>query len=145
MTLGHAALHYAEHHGWHVLPLEPRGKRPLWGLGWEEASTDLLVVASWWEHQPEANVGVACTGDLAVLDIDGEPGERTLTRLEERWGRVPTTLEVHTGRGRHLYFQRPEGLVDGWRYGGLELKASGYVVAPPSVHPSGSRYLAAVL
>lgn len=134
-----AALDYAAR-GWRVLPLEPRGKRPLWSLGWEDASSDPERIRAWWEHQPEANVGVACTGSLVVLDVDGDQGLATLHELEQRHGRLEATYMVSTGRGRHLYFRRPEDLADGWRYGGLELKASGYVVAPPSVHPSGAHY-----
>lgn len=138
--LADAALAYA-HLGLHVLPLEPKGKRPLWGLSWENASDDPAQVAAWWEASPFANVGIACTGQTIVLDVDGAEGERTLAKLVAEHGPLPVTREVRTGRGRHLYFSAPPGpRREGWRYGGLELKTSGYVVAPPSWHPAGITY-----
>ena len=138
--LAQAALAYTAE-GYYVLPLEPKGKRPLWGLSWEQASNDPEQVAEWWEASPFANVGIACVGDTMVLDVDGAEGERTLAELVAQHGPLPPTREVRTGRGRHLYFQAPPGQrPDGWRYGGLELKSAGYVVAPPSWHPSGALY-----
>jgi hypothetical protein len=140
--LGLAAADYVVE-GLHVLPCAPGDKPPLWGLGWEDASGDPERIMEWWSLEPAANVGVACTGDLVVLDVDGAEGEEFLAELEARYGYVPQTREVATGRregGRHLWFKRPEGLTEGWRYRGLELKASGYVLAPPSVHPSGRWY-----
>jgi hypothetical protein len=142
--LGLAAAGYVADHGWAVLPCEPGGKRPLWGLSWEDASTDPEQVMEWWTLEPRANIGVACIGDLVVLDVDGAEGEHLLEELEARHGLLARTYEAVTGRGRHLYWHRPDGLVEGWRYGGLELKASGYVLAPPSVHPSGAWYYAQV-
>lgn len=134
----HAAQHYAEQ-GRKVLPLEPGGKRPLFALSWEDASGDPVLLASWWEREPNANVGIACTDGLVVLDVDGEQGEATLMELVEEHDGFGPTLTAFTGRGRHLYFRNDAPLA-GWRYGGLELKAHGYVVAPPSVHTSGRRY-----
>ena len=134
-ALGLAAADYVVE-GLSVLPCEPGGKRPLWGLGWEDASSEPEQVMEWWSLEPRANIGVACTDDLVVVDVDGPEGEGNL-------GPVPMTREVVTGRregGRHLWWQRPPGLTEGWRWGGLELKASGYVLAPPSVHPSGAWY-----
>jgi hypothetical protein len=139
-----AALDYAQRRGWRVLPLAPRGKQPILGsdgkrLSWEDASADPAQIAAWWEREPTANVGVACVGGLVVLDVDGEEGELSLSRLVAEHGPLPVTLTTLTGRGRHLYF-RHDGTLDGWRWGGLELKARGYVVAPPSRHPSGRVY-----
>lgn len=135
-----AALGYAQTRAWRVLPLEPGGKRPLWGLGWEDASSEPAQIESWWEREPAANIGVACHGELLVLDIDGDEGEASFEGLCETYGGLPDrALATLTGRGRHLYFRHSETL-DGWRWAGLELKAKGYVVAPPSRHESGRVY-----
>jgi hypothetical protein len=58
---------------------------------------------------------------------------------------MPTTVECRTGGGgRHLYFAHPGGLIRN-KVGlvpGVDLRGDGgYVVAPPSVHSSGVRYL----
>ena len=50
-----------------------------------------------------------------VLDIDMDPprvnGAEGLAELEERFGKLPDTLEARTPRGGwHLYFDWPEGL-----------------------------------
>ena len=139
LPLAAAAVGYAEQ-GLAVVPCQPGGKAPLWGLSWEDVSADPEQVAAWWSREPRANIGLACIGDLVVLDIDGADGEATLAELQARHGPLPITYEVRTGRGRHLYFRRPEGLPKGWSHGGLDLKANGYVLAWPSVHPSGAVY-----
>ena len=86
-----------------VLPLEPRGKRPFAGLGLCSATQDRETVRSWWSRWPLANIGLRCDG-LTVFDVDGEAGEDSLRGLERRFGRLPATRSVQTGKGRHLFF-----------------------------------------
>jgi Bifunctional DNA primase/polymerase, N-terminal len=100
LPLAAAAVRYAER-GLAVLPCQVGDKPPLWGLGWEGASTDAEQVADWWSREPRANIGVACTGELVVVDVDGPDGEGLLAQL----GPVVTGYQVNTGRrdgGRHL-------------------------------------------
>ncbi len=94
---------------------------------------------------PKANIGVSCdVSGLLVLDIDPrDGGDETLAELIKQHGELPPTLEVRTGGGgRHLYFEHPgdkRGFVK--KIGpGVDVKANGYVVAPPSVHESGGVY-----
>jgi hypothetical protein len=109
------------------------------------ASSDPKLVGGWWSHWPDANVGIACGGGLAVLDVDPRSGGfDSLRALEGKHGQLPATREVATGAGgRHLYFIVPTATasVDGLAPG-LELKAEGkQVVAPPSIHPdTGEAY-----
>ena len=129
--------------GWSVLPTQ-RDKRPhgaalaassgssAWKrLRNEPASED--EIQEWYERYPDAGVGIL-TGPpsgLVVIDFDGPlpPG----TRLTE-------TPLVKTGRGLHLYLHSDDALT-GRRILGGDLKAQGgYVVAPPSSHPSGTPY-----
>lgn len=142
-----AALDYLGR-GWSVLPVEPRGKRPL--IPWrsfqsQAASRD--AVTHWFQRSPDANVAIV-TGHLSglvVLDVDTyHGGADSLAALEEAHGALPVTLEALTGGGgRHLYFRHPGPPVMN-RVGlkpGIDLRADGgCVVAPPSVHPSGRRY-----
>ena len=146
MSLRTAALGYLKR-GRVVLPLQPRGKTPVTASGVLEATTEAGVVNNWWTQKPDMNVGIA-TGKrsgLFVVDIDEEAGEASLRKLEKKHGALPETVEVVTGRGRHLWFRQPESLVirnSAGKLGeGIDVRGEGgYVVAPPSIHPSGSAY-----
>ena len=78
------------------------------------------------------------------MDVDGLDAEVELRRLEAKHGNLPATVEVITTRGRHLYFQTPETSVRnsaGKVAPGIDVRGDGgYVLAPPSIHPSGRRY-----
>ena len=148
-----AAISYG-HRGWPVLPLQPKEKTPLGKLvphGLHDATTDINTIKEWWSQEPDANVGIR-TGKgsgLVVLDIDPRhEGDDHLSELEAQHGKLPDTVKVLTGGGgRHLYFQYPDQETHlknatkflGWR--GIDIRADGgYVVAPPSCHPSGGEY-----
>lgn len=143
MTPRDAALAYARR-GWHVLPCRPRGKEPLTPHGCKDATTDEQTIRSWWQRWPAANVAIATgrASGICVLDVDPRAGgDETLAALE----RLPPTVEALTGGGgRHLYFRHPGGHVKSAARAlgpGLDVKADGgYVIAPPSVHPSGAEY-----
>jgi putative DNA primase/helicase len=126
------------------------GKHPIGGLaphGVLDATTDPALIRTWWGQIPDANIGIATgkTSNLVVLDVDGAKGEAFLVDLERKHGSLPPTLEVKTGKGRHLYFRYPTNVakVKSVAHGeiGLDVRADGgYVVAPPSVHASGHQY-----
>lgn len=130
------ALDAAEH-GWHVLPLRPRDKRPALHGGtacprtgncaaghrkWEQrATTDPDRIRAAWSTGA-FNVGIA-TGPsgLVVVDLDpvkakdpkGTPdGVTSLQALCERAGKaVPVTYRTRTASGgHHLYFTAPPGV-----------------------------------
>ena len=138
--------------GWSILPLRARDKRPL--LGWEPLQSSRPSadqVSDWFKHWPDANIGIV-TGEISnliVLDIDpAHGGDASLDRLERELGQFPVTIEAITGgEGRHLYFAHPGGLIRN-RTGlaqGIDLRGDGgYIVAPPSIHPSGRPYVWAV-
>ena len=143
-----AALAYCEH-GWSVIPLEPRGKRPL--IKWERYQFERPTNADarqWWRKEPNANVGIV-TGRinrLVVLDVDpAKGGDQALTDLEHEHGALPKTVSVRTGGGgQHFYFQHPGVPIPncaGKLGPGLDVRGEGgYVVAPPSIHLSGKPY-----
>jgi hypothetical protein len=141
--LGKAALALAQEQP--VLALMPGGKRPLPGLGLQEATQSEETIVRWWSECPSANVGTRADG-LLILDVDGGAGEASLVELEQRFGSLPATRAVQTGNGYHLHFAcstlvgnstAPLG-----RPPGIDLRGGtrGYVVAPPSRHESGRRY-----
>ena len=140
--LGDAALQYARR-GWPVFPVWPRRKNPRLGEGGHKhATTDAGQVAQWWAGWPDANIGL-CPGPagLLVLDWDSEEGRQEAVRL--RCYAEPTLI-VETARGQHLYFRHPGGRIGNRKLNGvLDVRAdAGYVLLPPSIHPSGVIYRA---
>lgn len=131
-----------------VFPLLERGKTPLTKHGFKDASKDADTIRTMWQGaETTANIGIAtgAASNVFVLDIDGEEGEAALAALEEAHGALPETPEVQTGKGRHLYFAYPEGAEisnSASKIGDkLDIRGNGgYVVAPPSIHPSGRAY-----
>jgi hypothetical protein len=130
-----------------VFPCEPRGKEPASARGLLDATADLDRINGWWRAMCELNIGIA-TGALSgfwVLDVDGDEGEASLRRLEADHGALPATVEVITGKGRHCWFRIGEhGAIKnsvGQIAPGLDVRGDGgYVLAPPSIHPSGRAY-----
>lgn len=142
-----AALSYSAR-GWSVIPMEPRGKRPLvpW-IEFQRRRAAASEIELWLQRWPEANVGVV-TGRISgivVLDIDPRHGGlESLAGLQGERGQLPSTVEATTGGdGRHLYFAHPGATVAN-RVAvrpGIDVRADGgCVVAPPSLHPCGRRY-----
>ncbi len=142
-----AALAYAAR-GWPVFPCRPRAKTPATEHGFKDASTDPATIRAWWAAIPDANVGIA-TGEISgvyVLDLDDKPGrsiDEALASLGLPWPETPT---VRTGGGGVQFFHAfPKGSglsISGGRLGvGIDTRGNGgYVVAPPSIHPSGRAY-----
>lgn len=139
--LGLAALRLTAEYGWPVFPCEPHGKKPLTAHGLKDAAQHPEAVATWWDRWPDANIGIACgPAQLVVLDADDASALRQLGRLS-----LPETVSARTARGEHHYFAAPPGVAIPCSAGrlapGLDVRAEGgYVVAPPSVHPSGAAY-----
>ena len=142
-----AALDYGRL-GWSVIPIEPRGKRPL--LRWQAFQyrrADVPEIAEWFQRWPDANIAVVTgiVSGIVVLDLDPRHGaQESLEQLQGLHGTLPETVEAHTGGGgRHLYFAHP-GDVTRNRIAmapGIDLRGDGgYVVAPPSIHASGEPY-----
>lgn len=143
--LGETALAYGAL-GWEVFPLGHCSKFPLvpksqGGRGHLDATSDEQQIRSWWERNPQSNIGGRVPIGLAVVDVDPRHGGHLqLEALEREHGHLPVTLTARSGRcdgGRHLWCQHPGGDVTGRRLpNGLDLKThDGYMVLPPSLHP----------
>src|SRR5262249_15108592 len=110
-------------------------------------TTDINLVAGWWATRT-FNIGIA-TGEgsgIWVLDVDGDEGEATLRGFETKNGTLPPTVEAITGKGRHLYWRWPgereiRNRQVSLDFPGIDVRGNGgYVLAPPSIHPSGRSY-----
>lgn len=136
--LGKAALTYAEA-GLPVFPLRTRGKEPTTTHGHLDATRDPSKIAEFWQRHPTANIGLAVPRGLVVVDVDNRDA---LLQLKAEDRHLPATARCATGRGLHFYYRTTAeihnavGLLPG-----VDLRGQGgYVVVPPSIHPSGARY-----
>lgn len=137
-----AALNYARR-GFSVIPIAPRSKIPLipWKRYQTQAATEKEIL-SWWERSPQANVGIVTglVSGLLVVDFDprhdaaGETGKWLRALLPE-----PT---VRTGGGGlHWYIKAAYRSIPSL-LPGLDVKSNGgFVLAPCSVHESGTHYI----
>lgn len=155
------ALEYAER-GWKVFPLHTaRGavcscgtlqcgsaaKHPRIKEWQKSCSFDPREIKEWWQKWPDANVGLA-TGSASgffVLDIDPRHGgKESLQKLVSSNGILPKTLASNTGGGGyHLFFKEPDIKISNRAnfLPGLDVRGDGgYIVAPPSIHKSGTPY-----
>jgi Bifunctional DNA primase/polymerase, N-terminal/Primase C terminal 1 (PriCT-1) len=132
--------------GFHIFPCRPHEKRPATVNGLKDATTDPDIIRVWWTHQPDSNIAIAtgAASGIFVVDVDGLDAEAALRQLEVGYGALPATVEVITARGRHIYFRWPQEPVrnSAGKIGThIDIRGeSGYVLCPPSIHPSGRRY-----
>lgn len=138
-SLVEAAIDYARE-GMPVFPVKPRGKSPLTKHGCKDATIQVKEVAEWWQKWPAANIGLAIPRGIVVVDLDSSDA---LAYLRANNLSLPATATAITGRGRHFWYSVGSAAV-GNRVDllpNVDIRAwGGYVVAPPSVHPSGAVY-----
>jgi hypothetical protein len=132
------------HKGMAVFPCQPRDKPPATQRGCLDATTDAEIIRRWWCERPDCNVAVATGKPSGVFVIDIDDAEAELRKLELEHGELPATVEVVTARGRHLWFKMPDAPVRNSASKiapGVDVRGTGgYVLAPPSIHPSGRPY-----
>lgn len=137
--LTHHALAYAAA-GWAVHPLRPKDKTPASAHGSKDATDDVEQIQRWWQAMPFANIGIGTGDGFFVVDLDG-PAAALWAEANE----LPPTLTARTGKGKHLYYALPAGVTVSNSASqvadGVDIRGNGgYVVAPPSIHPSGFVY-----
>ena len=132
--------------GWSVLPVKPEEKRPYmtnW-LQYNRTRVQKNVMENWFTNLTGAGIGIV-TGkisNLVVLDVESY----CPTPIEELLKKYPTQMVSRTGSGGyHLFYQYPTHVAHvGNRVGlfdGIDLRADGgFIVLPPTIHPSGGRY-----
>lgn len=135
------ALAYAAA-GFPVLPLKVRGKEPACAHGKDDATLDPDRIRQYWRRNPDYNVGIRPQPGFAVIDEDRQHGgDVALAELTYGHGDIPPTLTARTGNGGHHIWLRAEPPFRGKLCAGVDIKHhSGYLVAPPSIHPNGNRY-----
>lgn len=116
------------------------GKHPRLRHGLLQASTDPAMIRTWWRRWPDANIGLATGTVLDVCDVDTRAGLAAVLDVLDVIR--PAGPLVRSGHGWHLWFAASDlpsrvAMLPGvdWRGHG------GCVVAPPSRHATGRRYL----
>lgn len=146
--------------GYSVIPITYRSKRPAFDalratgsiidgdISWSmykerQATADELKI---WFSGPKRNLGIV-TGynRLVVLDFDTIELYTAWAAWAESVSDIAavfqaSTYRVYSARGVHVYITCDEP-VEPYRVAEVDIKARwGYVLAPPSVHPSGCEY-----
>ncbi len=132
-----AALEYCKK-GFSVIPLGVN-KKPLLE-SWKEFQNRRATeeeVRSWFKTWPNANVGIV-TGQISgfvAVDVEKEGSTE---------GLIATVISETGGGGFHYLYLRPK---NGIKNSTKKIRPytdirgdGGYIMAPPSIHPSGNRY-----
>jgi hypothetical protein len=122
------------------------GKHPMTPNGVKDATTDLAQIKEWFGQRPYPNLGIATGNGLVVIDVDKKSGGYgSMDRLEKEFRKLPRNNVVRTGGGGlHIYLRSKDEIRNssGKLGPGIDVRGDGgYVVAPPSVHVSGKRYI----
>jgi putative DNA primase/helicase len=140
------AIQYAQL-GFQVIPLVYKNKIPHAKYapeGLKNSTADESTIRSWFAGGP-INIGIrtGAGSQIDVLDIDGETGQKSLAALVAKHGDLPRTPYSITGNGVHYLFKHSEGVRNSASKiaEGIDVRGEGgYIVAPPSIHPSGQVY-----
>jgi len=156
----HISLQYLRD-GFSIFPTEPKSKRPAiingGRLRWEpfQGRKPTIEELEAWFSQDGVGIAVVCgkvSGGLIVLDFDGQNFALISTEFEEKFPEIAyQTRRVMTGSGKlHIWLRCPNSPEEltriEWKFldlgdAAVELRANGhYVLAPPSLHPSGKPY-----
>jgi hypothetical protein len=124
------------------------GKHPATSR-WQNTIPSPRAVDGLWAHPRERGIGLACGPASGCFVLDNDPrhgGTKTLARLQDEHGPLPDTWTAQTGGGgTHHYFAWPDSRAvrnsAGLLGPGLDIRGQGgYVVLPPSLHATGTRY-----
>jgi hypothetical protein len=121
-----------------------RGKEPATKRGFHDATLNPATISRWWKAQPY-NIGIRTGAESGVwvFDVDGADGRASLAKLVETHGPLPVTPVSLTRNGFHFCFRYTGPIPSsvGKIGPGLDVRGDGgYIVAPPSIHPSGHVY-----
>jgi len=129
-----------------VIPVRYKDKRP--AVAWEIYKIQLPTPEELnsWFARGQHNYGVlAGWNSLMVLDFDDIAEYRTwaLWATTQATARaiLSKAFSVMTARGVHVYV-RLATPIKNHRVGKIDIKTSGYVLGPGSIHPSGAEYRA---
>lgn len=142
-----AALAYVQILFWPAFPLQPRSKDPLTPHGFKDATLDTKQIVEWWTKWPNANIGIPTGVKFWAFDCDPRNGgDQSLMQLVAKYGALADTImQITGGGGSQRLYEPPDQMRIGCHTGvwdGIDIKGEGgYIVVPPSIHPSGKAYV----
>jgi hypothetical protein len=143
-TLLEWALEY-HRAGINVVKAYYKGKCPPKGAEWQRYETERVSQQQLHEwFGPSASYGNISavtgpiSGGLTVIDFDSVSLYKAWAKKHPKWAKTLPT--VKSGRGYHVYCRSNLNKDDTSTYDGIDIKAKGLVLLPPSAHKSGSRY-----
>jgi len=144
MSMLEAALDYAAL-GFCVFPCIGKSKEPATRRGFYEANTNPATIRRWFGSAQHYNIGIrtGLASGIWVLDVDGLEGAAGLCALQDKHGALPATRQAQSARGLHWWWRAslPVPCSAGRVAPHIDVRGdNGYVLAPPSIHPSGQAY-----
>jgi putative DNA primase/helicase len=143
-----------EKKGFSFFPLRKKSKKPLsdWAV-YQTRPPTKEEVGDWQAKGVLDQVAISTGGISGIIILDEDAPPEFQSWLFEHGYNLPRTPTVETSSyvddlgathtKRHYYFKHPGGKIKNMikKIPGADIKADGgYVVAPPSIHPSGARY-----
>lgn len=128
--------------GWSVVPVRPGEKIPAvpWAQFQHRRASDQELCDWFGDGRMGIGIVTGVISGLFVADFDGEDGHQTLDKLA---GHITGPTSLTGGGGAHVLLRHP-GVRIPTRKGlapGMDIRGDGgFIVAPPSVHPSGTSY-----
>lgn len=125
--------------GFSVFPVPLREKRSR--ISWKQfqkRSPTAVELAVWSKSESNAAIATGRISGIVVLDTDSPEAEAEVARCG-----LPETPVAKTDKGHHYYFKHPGFEVRNFarKIAGCDLRGDGgYVIAPGSIHPSGTIY-----
>lgn len=147
MTRREWVEHYLAH-GLHPIPAVARQKFPR--VGWAEFQTTAPTLAQWDEwlvRWPDCNIAVVLGRGLFAVDFDGGAAAEDL--LIQAGIVLPADApRSRTANGYHVFLRSDTAVGDrvalltapGQTKPAVDIRGKGYVIAPPSIHPTGAAY-----
>ena len=144
---------YLASRGFHVFPLRPGTKLPMW-RGWtEDATCDLAVVERIWTARPDCNIGICTTRYTngkewrgTAIDLDNKNGKNGTASAIALGALLPETFVQRTPTGGYHYLYKsavPVANGVGRLGNGLDTRGhNGYVVGAGSLVPAGQYTIA---
>ena len=134
--------------GMSVIPQMPGAKRPL--VRWKQFQSSLPsveLITRWWTRWPDAGICLILgpVSGIVAVDVDSLQAQDVFFQLLGGAPQTATALSGSRRPGKAHYFYVAPDFPTAARHTplGRQLEfrgAGGYVVLPPSLHPSGHRY-----